>query len=402
MSKRWLTTVAFAGALALTGAACSSNKTADTTPAAGGSSSTPAAATADYTAAYASIRESYNHMFGTGDALSGAIATQKKLGAIKSPAVNLRLALGQGLGEHALLAAFAMQKGFDGSPDFDAAAKALDANSVGLGDAIGSLYGNDAKDAFLKQWRDHIRMFVDFTVATAQGDDAKRKAALDELGQYKDSFGKFLSTATGIPASAASGALQEHVNQLVAALDTYKSKDFKKTYSEVRHAYAHMYVTGDALAGSIAKQKKLGPINTKAGDLRLAVDRLLGEHAGLAVFAMQKGIDGKPDFEAIAGALDGNSADLGAAIGSLYGDAAKDSFLKQWRDHIRMFVDFTVGTAKKDDAARTKALEELSQYKTSFAQFLATATGLPAEAGAGALQMHVDQLTAALDKYIGR
>src|SRR4249920_90831 len=64
--------------------------------------------------------------------------------------------------------------------------------------------------------------------------------------------------------------------------------------------------------------------SSPAVDLRIALDRLLSEHATLAIVATQKGLKGKPDFEAIAAAVDANSVELGDAIGSVYGDDAKD------------------------------------------------------------------------------
>ena len=60
-------------------------------------------------------------------------------------------------------------------------------------------------------------------------------------------------------------------------------------------------------------------IESPATDLRVTLDRLLAEHALLATFAMQKGLGGEKDFDAIAGALDANTVDLGAAIGSVFG-----------------------------------------------------------------------------------
>lgn len=360
------------------------------------------AAQPDYQATYATVRDAYAHMFDTGDALAGAIATQKKLGDIKAGASDTRLTLDRLLAEHALLAVFAMQKGFEGAPDFMAAAGALDKNSDDLGAVVTKVYGEEAGNAFLKQWKDHIRMFVDYTKATAAGDDAAREKALNELSQYRKSFSEFMGKATGAPASAVAELLQEHVTQLTKALDTYKAKDYAGTYEQVWMGYDHMYDTGDALAGAIAKQKNLGSIDAGAADLRVTLDKLLAEHAGLAIFAMQKGAQGKPDFTAIAGALDKNTDALSAAVGSVYGQEAQSAFDKQWTDHIRMFVDFTKATAGGDEAARKKALDELAQYRGSFSSFMSQATGAPQAAVADALQAHVDQLTSALDEFVGK
>ena len=48
-------------------------------------------------------------------------------------------------------------------------------------------------------------------------------------------------------------------------------------------------------------------VTSPAADLRITLDRLLGEHALLAMLATQKGFSGDKDFKAIAVALDENS-----------------------------------------------------------------------------------------------
>jgi hypothetical protein len=323
---------------------------------------------------------------------------------ISGPATDLRLALSQLLSEHADLALVAMQKGLDGSPDFPVVAAQLDKNSVALSQAIASVYGEAAGRAFLDQWRDHIRMFVDYTVATAKNDQAGRAKARAELDGYRDSFAKFLNSANpNLPVDAVAGLLQEHVNQLAGALDAYAAKDHAKAYAMLHDSHNHMFMTANALAGGIAKQspeKFPGSTTTKAAELHAALDALLSEHSDIAAVAMQKGLDGKPDFGAIAAQLDMNSVALADAVGSVYGPAARDAFLTQWRDHIRMFVDYTVATAKKDEAGRAKALGELNGYKDSFSKFLQTANpNVPADAAAMLLQEHVNQLAKALDAY---
>ena len=85
--------------------------------------------------------------------------TTEAAAGVTSPAADLRVTLDELLGEHALLAMFATQKGYDGAPDFEAIADALDENGVDLSEAIGSVYGDEAGTKFLDGpllWRDHI------------------------------------------------------------------------------------------------------------------------------------------------------------------------------------------------------------------------------------------------------
>ncbi|MDR7071225.1 copper amine oxidase [Fictibacillus barbaricus] len=143
-------------------------------------------------------------------------------------------------------------------------------------------------------------------------------------------------------------------------------------------------------------------VDTPAVELRSTLDQLLSEHAYLAVVAMRKGVDGKADFDAAAGALNKNTEDLSAAIGSVYGDEAGAQFKKMWGDHIGFFVEYFQATAKKDEAGKKAALDKLNNYRADFSKFLETATGERLEAGALAegLQMHVNQLIGAFDAYV--
>src|SRR5262245_66660497 len=85
--------------------------------------------------------------------------------ASATPAASLRVALNSLFGEHVILAAAATGAALDGrEAEFKAAAGALDANSVGISKAIGSVYGEGAEPAFLPVGRRHIGLAVDCLV----------------------------------------------------------------------------------------------------------------------------------------------------------------------------------------------------------------------------------------------
>ena len=353
----------------------------------------------DYGKAYKEVRTAYHHMYDTSDALAGAIATQNGFAEEGNKAADTRVVLTRLLGEHALLAANATVKGLSGAPDFGASAEALDANSVELAKVIGSVYGEEAENEFLKQWRDHIRMFVDYTTATAKDDAAAKDKAVAELGGYAKNFGAFLAGAVGLPEGAVQDSLKEHVAQLAGAIDFAKAGDFDAAYGKVREAYHHMGITAAVLSEAIAKQQNLGDSKTKSAETRSLLGAQLGEHAALAALATTKGLTAAPDFEAVAKGLDANSVELSKTIGSVYGEDAENEFLKQWRDHIRMFVDYTTATAKGDEAGQEKAKAELAGYGKNFGAFLGGAVELPKEAVQDSLDMHVAQLIGAIDAF---
>ena len=103
-------------------------------------------------------------------------------------------------------------------------------------------------------WRAHIKFFVDYTVATAKGNKAGQAKAVANLKTYTVTFGDFLAGATNLPKPAVRADLLAHVLQLKGQLDAYAGKNYAKAASLYSEAYNHMFMTGDLLAGAIAKQ----------------------------------------------------------------------------------------------------------------------------------------------------
>jgi hypothetical protein len=345
---------------------------------------------------------------GGGGSTSGMHMTMSHSTAASPKAVQLRIALNQLLGEHAILAIQATQRGLVGGKDFNAVAKALDNNSVAISKAIGSVYGPAAGNQFLNGknlWRAHIKYFVDYTVATAKHDKAGQAKAVANLMVYIQTQAAFFAKATGLPKQALVNDLTAHVLQLKGQLDAFARGNYAQAYALTNGAYEHMGMTADLLASAIAKQKHLGSTTSPAANLEVALDRLLGEHALLATWATQAGLNGDKNFPALAKQLDTNSVAISKAIGSLYGAAAAKQFLNGadlWRAHINDFVAYTVATAKHDKAGQKKAVADLMAYIQTQAAFFAKATGLPKQALVNDLTAHVLQLKGALDDYSGK
>jgi hypothetical protein len=176
-----------------------------------------------------------------------------------SAAADTRVTLDRLLGEQAMLAMFATQKGLKGEDDFEAIAGALDANSQDLAKVIGSVYGDQAAKTFLDGellWRFHIEQFVAYTVALAKNDQAARQEAVGKLMGYVEAQSAFLADATGADKAAVRDALRMHVTELKGQLDAYAKGDYEQAYMLAREAYAHMFATGDALAAAIVAQGK--------------------------------------------------------------------------------------------------------------------------------------------------
>ena len=198
---------------------------------------------------------------GTSSATKTKAATpQHSHASHASPAADLRVTLDRLLGEHASLAMNATNLGYSGSKSFPAAAKSLDRNSVELSKAIGSVYGAKAANTFLNgkfQWRAHINFFVDYTVALAKKNKMGQAKAVANLKRYTKEHGAFLAKATGLPTLAVQNDLLGHVLELKNQLDAFATGNYTKSNALYRDAYHHMFMTGDLLAGAIAKQKNL-------------------------------------------------------------------------------------------------------------------------------------------------
>ena len=171
-------------------------------------------------------------------------------------ASGLRSTLNTLFQEHIYLAAAATGAALGGrEAEFKAAAAALDANSVSISKAIGSVYGQGAEDAFLPLWRKHIGMVVDYTVGVAANDKAKQGKAVADLIGYTQDFGAFLQSANpNLPKSVVADLVKHHVVTLKEVIDAQASKDQAKTYTAMRTAAGHMQMIADPLAEAIVKQ----------------------------------------------------------------------------------------------------------------------------------------------------
>ena len=322
--------------------------------------------------------------------------------SLTSDAANLRVDLNYLLGEHLILAAKATGAALDGRSDqFEAYGGLLNTNGTDLGAAIGSIYGDEAESEWNRIWSAHNGFFVDYTTGVATGDTAVQDQAVEDLTTiYVPEFSAFLAGATGLPEEAIADLVTDHVLQTKAVVDAQASADFEAAYEAIRTAYAHMSMIGDALAPAIAEGNDIeGEAINQAVDFRTALNGLLQEHLFVASFATDAAIGGRSDeFAAAGAALNTNGTDLGAAVGSIFGDEAEAEWNRIWSAHNGFFVDYTTGVATDDQAVKDKAVEDLTTiYVPEFSAFLAGATGLPEEALAELITEHVLTTAAIVD-----
>ncbi len=336
--------------------------------------------------------------------------TVSSTAADATAAAELRATLTSLLSDHVWLAGNALdtavhKKGDLKDPQVVGAVKALDANSVALAEAIGSVYP-DAEKPFLASWRQHIGFFVDYTLGKATENDKQVAKAKADLNAYRTSFGELInSVVPELPADAVAKELIPHVNSLYAAIDA--SVAGKPEYqTKLSKAAGHMVMTAEILAGGIAQNKGLdGDVDGTAATVRATLTSQLSAHVWLAGNALDAAVRNKGDLKdpQVVGAvkaLDANSVALAKTLGSVYPDAEKP-FLASWRQHIGFFVDYTLGSATKNDKQVAKAKADLDAYRTSFGELInSVVPELPTDAVAEELIPHVDSLFAAIDASV--
>jgi hypothetical protein len=329
-------------------------------------------------------------------------------GLTNTAAAQLYAGLDQLLREHVDLTANVVQTAITKGPasaNTKQALAALDQNTQGLGAAIGSVYGAAAQKQFLKLWRAHIGFFVNYTLGVAEHKPAKVAAAQKDLAGYTRQFSAFVSSATKLPKAAVAADLKGHVTTLETAINAIVAKK-PNAGLKLDMAAMHMDGTAQVLAKGIVSSKGISGNVTGAGStLRAGLTGLLVQHVAATGFVVQTAVAAKgnlnaPEVKGAIAALDNNTVQLGAAIGSVYGAAAQKEFLKQWRAHIGFFVNYTLADATNNAAKKAKAMKDLAGYVSQFSTFVAGATKLPAAAVAADLKGHITTLETAIDAIV--
>ncbi|ASA24224.1 stalk domain-containing protein [Paenibacillus donghaensis] len=335
-------------------------------------------------------------------------ATVQSIAKVDTPAVELRAALDHLLSEHFVLAVAAMTKAYDGSQDAAAAYWALDQNALDMQPAIESLYGKAGGAEFERIFREHNKYTDELVKATKSKDAAAIQQAEQEVQGFVTEFAAFLSTATegNLPKTAAEQALRSHEDHVQDTFEAYVAGDYAAAYKTYREGYKEMFTISKVLSTAIVTQMpekfENTKADTKAGDLRSALNGVAAEHFALSALEMQKQFDGKADYMALINAEAGNTADFKAAVTSVYGAAGGDAFEQIWvGDHIKAQSDYVTAVKNNDAAAKAAVLARIDSFGMELGKFLGTATAehLPTATAQASLKVHEGQVQATFDQY---
>jgi hypothetical protein len=147
------------------------------------------------------------------------------------------------------------------------------------------------------------------------------------------------------------------------------------------------------------------PAQVSPAQATLQLQALIGQHSVLSADMMRGRLRGDPDFaQAANAALTKNTEELGALIGSLFGDEARKQFTALWGTHVTALFNYARGLAERNDAVRSEAQAALDKYESDLAAFFtAAAKGrLPRATAESGLQAHVHHLLQQADAYAAK
>ena len=102
------------------------------------------------------------------------------------------------------------------------------------------------------------------------------------------------------------------------------------------------------------------PADSKAADLRIRLDLLLGEQVLIVAKQSAAAVDHADSYAGYTTLLTTNGTDLAAVIRSAYGNTAADQFSQTWNLQNSYLVDYTIGVVTHNDAKSNGAMSGLT------------------------------------------
>lgn len=312
-----------------------------------------------------------------GAAPGTAGAPQTPPAAPESPA-DAALRLQALLGQHHVLAADLMRGRLRGDEDFaQAATAAVGQNTEELTGIVSGLAGPDQATRFQTLWNEHVTSLFTYARGLATNDTAVRDEARVALDRFRTDGAEFVAEASSgrLTREAVRTELGTHDEHLVQQADAYAAGDYGRANGLFREGYQHAYTLGNVLATNVLPPEQVAELDTPAYKLRSEMTRLLGEHVGLALGTLRAGATGAPDFPAMAESLNGNTADVTAAVASLFGEPAASQFMQLWADHLDLLGGYAADVGAQKENRREAVQADLRDWQNRFATFIETATG---------------------------
>jgi hypothetical protein len=163
-------------------------------------------------------------------------------------------------------------------------------------------------------------------------------------------------------------------------------------------------------AGAIASQARTGtptptanPADTKAADLRIRLDLLLGEHVMVVAKQAAAAVNRNDEYAGYALLLTTNGSALVGVLRSAFGNDAATQFEQAWSAQNALLADYTIGLVTHNSSRSAAAAAGLQKsFVPQFAQVLATLTQAPIDTMTQAATRQVSGLKTVVDDQAAR
>jgi hypothetical protein len=215
-------------------------------------------AAGDYAQADRIERAAYEHMFTAGTALAKASLTPEVAVGLDAPPEKLRSAFAMLLGEHLELIVDAQRATFAGSPQFQAAAAQVNANTTALTKAMAALVGPTKAAEFERAWANHVEGLMAYTAAVAGNDQNAKAAATQNLDGFAERLALYFSgiVRNVLAADPLTRAITAHDQHLIDHVDAYAAKRYDQAQQMELEGYQQMLEVANTLVSAIQRTVK--------------------------------------------------------------------------------------------------------------------------------------------------
>jgi hypothetical protein len=209
----------------------------------------------DYAKAYKLERQAYEGTYGAGTTLAEASLPAKAAAGLDTAPENLRSAFAMLLGEHMELIVDAQRATFTGSPEFEAAAAQVNANTATLTKALSGIVGPDKAKEFQSAWANHVEGLMAYTAAVAGNDEAAKTVAKENLDGFAERLALFFSDVVRnvLATDPLTEAITAHDEHLMHQVDAYAAKDYAQAQQAQDEGYSQMVGVANVLVDAIEK-----------------------------------------------------------------------------------------------------------------------------------------------------
>ncbi|HEY4727944.1 MAG TPA: hypothetical protein VIJ32_07040, partial [Actinomycetes bacterium] len=203
----------------------------------------------DYKRAYKLERDTYERTYGAGTTLAKASLPAKEAAGLDAAPEQLRSAFAMLLGEHMELIVDAQRATFAGSPEFQAAATQLNANTATLTRAMAGIVGPQKAAEFQRAWANHVEGLMAYTTAVADKDEAAKTVAKENLDGFAERLALFFSDVVRnvLTTEPLTEAITAHDQHLINHVEAYAAKDYPRAQQMELEGYQQMLGVANAL-----------------------------------------------------------------------------------------------------------------------------------------------------------